>query len=372
MSNWQRSTWVEIDLKALAGNVRRIKALLPENVLMTAVVKADAYGCGAIPAARTALANGADRLAVAVLSEAIELREAGFTAPILILGFTEDSAAVVRYDLTQTIYNWEMAESLNAAAQKQGKRVKVHVKLDTGMGRIGVQPKEAVQFIEQLADLPFLTVEGMFTHFAVADEKDKTYTAEQFALYSKVRTALQQKGICPPCCHAANSAAVMELPDTYLDMVRPGVILYGMYPSEEVDKKRLALEPVLSWKARIVHIKEVEDGTSISYGRKYRAVGRRRIATLTLGYADGYSRLYFGKGEFLVHGVRVPLAGRVCMDQCMIDVTSVPEAEIGDEAVIIGSQGEERITIEELADKLGTINYEVSCMIRRRVPRIYK
>lgn len=278
----------------------------------------------------------------------------------------------MRYGLTQTIYNREMAESLNAAAQKQGKKVKVHVKLDTGMGRIGVQPGEAVQFIEQLADLPFLLVEGLFTHFAVADERDKTYTNKQFALYREVRTALQQKGICPPCCHAANSAAVMDLPDTYLNMVRPGIILYGMYPSDEVDKKRLALEPVLSWKTRIVHIKEIKDGTSISYGRKYRAEGQRRIATLALGYADGFSRLYFGKGEFLVHGVRVPLVGRVCMDQCMIDVTAVPEAENGDEAVIIGSQGKERITLEELADKLGTINYEVACMIRRRVPRIYK
>lgn len=369
--NLTRPVWAEIDLAAIAHNVRAIRKITSAE--MMAVVKADGYGHGALQVARVALANGAQRLAVAILNEALELRQQAVTVPILVLGYTpeEQAEVVVANEVTQTVFSWPLAEALSKVAVKLDKKAKIHVKVDTGMGRVGVQPEEAVKFIRQLMTLPNLEVEGMFTHFAVADEQDKSYTKEQFAKFMAVVESLAGEGISLPLYHVANSAAIIDLPSTHLNLVRPGIILYGLYPSDQVDKEKILLRPALTLKARIGHIKRVKAGTSISYGRKYIAPEERVLATLPLGYADGFTRLLFAKGQVLVKGQKAPLVGRVCMDQCMIDITDIPGVETGEEVVLIGRQGKGSISVEELAEKIGTINYEVVCMISQRVPRVY-
>lgn len=369
-----RPAWAEIDLDNLADNMREIRRLAKDSAQVAAVIKADGYGHGAKYIAQTLLENGADRFAVAVLDEALELRRSGITVPVLVLGYTqpERAKAIVDNDIEQAIYSYELASSLSMEAQRQNKTVKVHIKLDTGMGRIGLRADEtAVVQIKEIYNLPNLIIEGIFTHFAIADEKDKSYTQEQFDKFIWVVDKLEREGITIKLKHCGNSATIIDLPQMHLDMVRAGIILYGLAPSKDVELGRINLKQVMSLKARISHVKEINAGESVSYGRKFIASKKTKIASLPLGYADGYTRMLTGKAQALVNGIRVPVVGRICMDQCMIDVTGIEDVKVGDEAVLFGKQKNSFISIDEIAEKLGTINYEVVCMIGKRIPRVY-
>ena len=367
MSN--RGAWAEINLSALRHNISAIKSRVAEGAKFCAVVKADAYGHGAVAVAREAVAQGADYLAVAVLSEAVKLREAGFTTPILILGPTQPQEAdvVVRYRITQAVFTVEQAAALAAAALRQHTYAKVHLAVDTGMGRIGVRPGNAGAVAAAIAGLPGIWLEGMFSHFASADSKDKMYAAEQFRRFQEAVAAVEARGIKLELRHIANSAAILEMPETHLDMVRAGIILYGLWPSDEVEHV-IDLRPVMKVKARLSCVKDYHPGETVSYGRTFMAAREMRVGTLPVGYADGYTRLYAGKAVVEIKGQRVPVVGRICMDQCMVDVTDVNGARVGDEAVLFGSP---TLTADEAAGWLGTINYEVVCMISPRVPRVY-
>lgn len=372
--NLIRPTWAEINLDNLASNMREIRRLAKKSAQVTAVIKADGYGHGAKYIAQTLLENGADRFAVAVLDEALELRKSGVTVPILILGYTqpERAKAIVANDIEQAVYSYELAKALSIEAEKQSKEVKIHIKIDTGMGRIGFRTDEAsIAKIKEIHKLPNLIIDGMFTHFAISDEKDKTYTQEQFDKFMWVAHRLEEEGIKIRLKHCGNSAAIIDLPEMHLDMVRAGIILYGLAPSNDVELDKIDLKQVMSLKARITHVKEINSGESVSYGRKFIASEKTKIASLPLGYADGYTRMLTGKAEALVNGVRVPVVGRICMDQCMIDVTGIDDVKVGDEVVLFGKQKNSFISIDEVAEKLGTINYEVVCMISKRIPRVY-
>jgi len=367
-----RPVWAEIDLAAIAHNVREIKRLLKPGTQMMAVVKADAYGHGALPVARVALASGAERLAVAILNEALALREGGIRAPILILGYTppEQAELLVRNEITQTVFTLDMARAVSQAAVKLGKTARVHLKIDTGMSRIGVTPREAPDFAAAVAALPGLEVEGVFTHMAAADEADKTYTRRQFALFQEAVEGMAARGVQVALKHVANSPTTLDLAEMHLDMVRPGIILYGLWPSTEV-RREIELRPAMQLKAKVAYVKEVPADTSVSYGRKFTTTAPTVIATLPIGYADGWSRLLSNRAEVLIHGRRAPVIGRVCMDQCMVDVTGIPGVQVGDEAVLFGRQGDQFLPVEEVAAKMGTINYEMVCLISKRVPRVY-
>jgi alanine racemase len=354
--------------------MKEIRRLAKKDAIVTAVIKADGYGHGAKKIAQTFLDNGAERFAVAVLDEGIELRRAGFKVPIFILGFTQKERAeeVISYDIEPAVYSWDVAEAFSKEAVKQGKTVKIHIKVDTGMGRIGLKPdKDSVQLVKKISQLPNLVIEGIFTHFAVADTIDKTYTKGQYEKFTWICNELEKENVKINVRHCGNSATIIDLPEMHLDMVRAGIILYGLEPSDEVMLDRIDLKPAMSLKVRITHVKEIEAGQSVSYGRRFIAEKKARIASLPIGYADGYTRMLSGKAEALVKGKRVPIVGRICMDQCMIDVTGMEDVNVGDEVVLFGKQGEGFIHVDELAEKLGTINYEVVCMISRRVPRVY-
>ncbi|MFZ3171176.1 MAG: alanine racemase [Carboxydocellales bacterium] len=372
---YSRPVWAEIDLSALAHNVREIKSISSPRAKVMAIVKANGYGHGALEVAGVALANGADRLGIAILSEGVALRKAGFGVPILILGYTPPELAVdvVKYNLAQTVFSYELAEALSWAAVQLRKTAKVHIKVDTGMGRIGLVngDKDTVNEILRIAKLPNLEIEGLYTHFAISDRQDKTYTWEQFNQFQELSLELEKKGLVIPLKHVANSAAIIELPQTHLDLVRPGIILYGLYPSEEVDKQAIDLKPAMSLKARVAMVKTVKPGTNISYGCTYTTSKKELIASLPLGYADGYSRLLSNQAEVLVKGQRAPVVGRICMDQCMIKVTHIPDVQAGDEVVLFGEQAGVKLPVEELAAIIGTINYELVCMMSARVPRLY-
>ncbi|MCW3991891.1 MAG: alanine racemase, partial [Candidatus Bathyarchaeota archaeon] len=316
--------WAEVDLDNLAHNIREVRRITRPETIIMAVVKADAYGHGATTAAKTFLENGADRLAVATPREALELRRAGYDVPILVLGYTpaQQSREVVEHDVTPTVYTYGHAEALSRAATAQGRVAKIHVKLETGMGRLGFLPTEkSIDDIVEISRLPSLEMEGVFTHFAVADTRDKRYTREQFGRYLGMAEALEERGVSIPLKHVSNSAAIIDLPGYNLDMVRPGSIIYGIYPSEEVDRGRLELRPAMTLKARVSNIKTVPAGTGISYGLTFATDKASRIGTLSVGYADGYSRLLSNRAEVGVKGRRAPVVGRVCMDQCMVDLT---------------------------------------------------
>jgi len=366
--------WAEINLDAIANNVREIRRVTNASAKVLAVVKANGYGHGAVEVSRVALANGAQWLGVARMSEGVALREAGLDAPVLILSYVppEHAGEVLRYRLSQTVYTYDMARVLAEAAVREGTRAKVHIKVDTGMGRIGwVAGRGIVQEILRLAKIPHLEIEGIFTHFADADADDKNYTRRQLERFLEITEALRKAGLDIPLKHAANSPALVEMPETHLDLVRAGIIVYGLYPSDRVKNSDLKLHPAMSLKAKVAYVKKVPAGYKISYGCTYTTVNPTVIVTLPLGYADGYSRALSSKGEVLLRGRRAPVVGRVCMDQIMVDAGLTSEVEMGDEAVLIGRQGDEEITAGEIAMKLGTINYEVVCMISYRVPRIY-
>lgn len=367
-----RPTWMEVNLNTIAHNMRQIRHITRPQAEILAVVKANAYGHGALDVSRVVLQNGADRLGVATTVEGIALREAGIKVPILILGLIsiEQIPEVVDYNLTQTVCTWECAKKLSQYAVFRNKIAKIHVKIDTGMGRIGLLPDEALDFIRRVIKLPKVEIEGLFTHFPTADEIDKTYTYRQIEQFQKVIQQLEKEDIFIPVQHAANSAAVIDMPEAHFTMVRPGMIMYGLYPSEHVSHA-IELRPALSLKSRVIYLKQVPAGSYISYGGIYKTERPSVIGTLPIGYADGWSRLLSGKGEVIIHGQKVPIVGRISMDQCMIDVTDVPGAKLYDEVVLIGRQGDCEITADEVAEKMGTINYEVICIITNRVPRVY-
>jgi len=370
-----RPTWAEINLDNVRHNIMEIRRVISPSVKLCAVVKANAYGHGAVEVAREALACGASYLSVAFLDEAIELRENGITSPVLILGFTPENQfdKIIEHNITQTIYNVESAKALSDCAIKLGKKAKVHIKIDTGMSRIGFCPEVCYKDeFKKLFSLPGLEIEGIFTHFSRADERDRSWTNEQFRLFSEVLNFIEKSGYNIPLKHAANSAGIIEYPETHLDMVRPGIILYGLYPSDEVSKNLINLKPVMSFKTRVSNVKVLPKGKAISYGGAFVTQRESIIATLPVGYADGFSRLLSSKAQVLIKGKRAPIVGRICMDQCMVDVTDIqPLVSIGDEVVLIGESGNDRISTEEITNLIGTINYEVVCGISKRVPRVY-
>ena len=370
----ERPTWVEIDLSAIANNTRQIQLLVGSGVRILASLKADAYGHGALKVARTVLHNGASMLGVATVSEAAPLREAGIHAPMLVFGYVPhwQMREAVRQDLTITLYSIESAQALSRAAQALKQTVKVHVKVDTGMGRLGIRAERIAKVLEllhEISDLPRLELEGIFTHFAMADTQDQTHARMQLTRFQDVLQFIEEKHIRPPLVHAANSAAILSLPESHFDMVRPGIALYGLDPSSEV---RLPSEfrPALSFKTQVAQVKVIPEGESISYGCTYTTDRSTRIAILPVGYADGFRRAPTNWGSVLVHGQEAPLLGRVCMDQCMIDVSHIPQVRVGDEVVLIGRQEEASLTAEQVAQRLGTINYEVVSEILARVPRV--
>jgi len=377
--------WAEIDLDALSGNIKGLKALLDTGVLFMAVVKADAYGHGAVETARAAVSAGADALAVARLGEAVELRHAGVTAPVLILGKTRPAYAekLISYNIAQTVCSFEEAAAFSARARALGSEIRAHIKIDTGMGRLGLVAEGVPGFsrskgkwgaIDEVAavhGLEGLSCEGICTHFASADDADITGAERQLALFLELTGALETRGIRFPLRHAANSAAVIGLPASRLDMVRPGLSMYGYYPSEAVSRETVRLTPVMTLFARIVHVKRVGPGFSVSYGATEQIRKETDLATVAAGYADGYSRLLSSAGQMAVRGIPVPVVGRVCMDFTMVDVGSISGISENDAAVVFGPPETGALTADDIAARCRTISYEVLTGVSKRVPRLY-
>lgn len=367
--------YVEISLEAIGHNIREVKKRLPEGVKLLGVVKANAYGHGAVPVA-SYLENQVDYFATATIEEAVELRENGISAPILILGYVSPSqyGDLVEYDITQTIDSYAQALALEKEAARQNRKAKAHLAVDTGMTRIGFQVTEHdADEAAKIADLPHIELEGMFTHFSCADQEDKTYCSIQMEKYDKMTALLAERGVTIPLRHICNSAGIMEFDDHRFEMVRSGIITYGIYPSEEVKKERLDLIPALSWKSHVIHVKEVGPGIGVSYGATYvTEKPMTRIATVSAGYADGYPRALSNQGCVLIHGKKAPIIGRICMDQMMVDVTDIPDVQVEDVVTLVGTDGDETITIEEIANPAARFDYEMLCDISSRVTRVYK
>ncbi|QHT62922.1 alanine racemase [Paenibacillus lycopersici] len=376
-TNYYRPTRAEISLDALKHNLQAFRAAIPEGMLLMASVKANAYGHGAVEVAREAERCGVDFLGVAFLDEALQLRQAGLTAKILVLGYVPpEGLAIARdHNIAISLFRDDIIEAA-AALPDNGRKLTAHVKIDTGMGRLGRLPEQdALPFIKRAMQEPNLFVEGMFTHYARADEADKSYTRLQHERFAGVVKQLAAEGLHIPVIHAANSAAGIDTPEMGGGMLRLGISMYGLYPSTEVNDKRIGLKPVMTLKTEVVMVKEAPPGWGVSYGTRYFTSGKERIGTLPVGYADGYSRMLTGKAEVLVRGRRVPVLGTICMDQCMIalDEAAVGGSPVqnGEEVVLIGAQGDAFISAEEIGDKLGTLNYEVTCMVATRIPRVY-
>lgn len=377
-------TWAEVNLDQLAANVRLIRRSVHRSCEIMGVVKADAYGHGVLQAAPVMLANGVSRLAVSMLDEAIELRLSGINVPILVLGFTDPRRAreILTHKITQTVYSRDLAQALSDAAAAMNCEARIHIKVDTGMGRVGfLAGYQAVKEITWIRALPGIVIEGMYTHFATADEEDVQFVWQQFEQFMSISDELNRIGLSIPIKHVCNSAATMRFPAMHLDMVRPGLILYGMVPPGCPDAWT-DLKPAMTLKTSVVLNKTVPPGFSISYGRLFRADQESQIATIPIGYADGYSRRLTGRAEVLIHGQRAPVVGRICMDTCMIDVSAIEGDPVipGDEVVLFGSQPRldqssdtdpASIGVDEMAGWMETINYEVTCLIGRRVPRAY-
>ncbi len=375
MKQYKR-VYANINLDRFEHNLDEIKRVLKPGTKVAAVIKMDAYGHGAVQLAK--LMEDRDEIwgyAVATADEAVILRNNEIRKPILVLGYTfaYQYPLMIEHDIRPTIFSLEMAEELSEAAVKLGRDVPVHIKLDTGMSRIGYQICEAsADEIAQIGKLPHIILEGMFTHFSKADEKDKTFTRHQIAGYQKMTDMLKERGIRIPVHHVSNSAGIIDLPEANMDMVRAGIILYGLWPSDEVDRSVLDLKPVLSLKSHVVHIKTLEPGRIISYGGTYEVTRPSVIATIPVGYGDGYARSLSNKGYVLIHGKRAPICGRVCMDQFMVDITEIEDVKIGDLVTLIGEDGDECITMEELGELSGRFNYEFVCDLGKRIPRVYE
>lgn len=365
--------YADVYLDRICGNIKRTREIIKEDTDICVVVKADAYGHGAIPVAKV-LYPYVDTYAVATIQEALELRKAGIDKPILILGFTPKPYVkeLVAHDVMTAVYNLEMAQWISKEAIQQNKIAKIHIKLDTGMSRIGFAlTEENISIIKKISQLDHLQVDGCFTHFAKADEKDLSFTKEQMDRYQTYMKRLEQEGVSIKVHHISNSAGIMMMPEANLDMVRSGISTYGLYPSEEVDKSRLWLEPAMELKSYVSYVKEVEAGVGISYGGTYQTTEPTVVATIPVGYGDGYPRALSSKGNVLIHGKRAPILGRVCMDQFMVDVTNIPNVQMGDVVTLVGVDGEECISVEELGEQAQSFNYEVVCDVGKRIPRVY-
>jgi alanine racemase len=373
LNTFHRPTWAEISLDAVGHNISEFRRVLSRDKKIMAVVKANAYGHGAVEVAEEAVRCGIDYLGVAFMDEAIQLRKAGLQAPVLVMGYTPVEALELarRYNVAVAVFSEEVLQALEKGAS-DSPDIRIHIKLDTGMGRVGVRgERESIDFIDRARAIPGVHVEGLFTHYACADETDKSYTIEQYRRFQQIVNHYAVRGIEFPLLHAGNSATGIDTPDMVSTMLRLGISLYGFYPSDEVNKERVDLRPVMSYKTKIVLVRVLPVGSAVSYGATYVTQGEERIATIPVGYGDGYTRLLNGRAHVLVRGQRVPVVGRICMDQCMINVSDIPDASVGDEVVLFGVQEPHEISADELARALGTINYEITCMVSYRVPRVY-
>ena len=371
-----RPVWAEINLSNLDYNIKSIREKVGADKQIIGVIKADGYGHGSVMCANVLRENGVKTFAIATLQEAITLRDAGAKEEIIMLGLTPDMYAdvIAEYDITPVVCDSANAKAISDAAAKIGKTVFGLIAIDTGMGRIGYLADEietSIEDIKKIAALPNFKIKGMFSHMSTADAADKTYSHQQEDKYNAFYEALTKAAVYVPMRTLANSASIMELPSIYFDAVRPGIILYGCYPSNEVDKKQLSIKPVMSVKANIIHLKDVPENFSVGYGRKYISEKPARIATIALGYADGYPRPYSAQAKVIVNGVVCPIAGNICMDQCMIDVSNVPNVKVGDEVIVMGSDGVNTILADDIAEATGTINYEICCAFGQRLPKVY-
>ena len=364
-----------IDLSAVMHNMEAMHQNIDPDTKIMAVIKADGYGHGAVPIAKEI--EHLDYVygyAAATVEEGMILRNNGIQKPILILGyiFPDQYEEVIQAEICPSVFTLEMAKELSAAAEKVGKDCRMHFAVDTGMSRIGYQvTEEAADEMAQIAKLPHMIVEGIFTHFAKADEYDKTFTKEQIQKFKKMIAMMEDRGVSIPVKHCSNSAGIVELPDFNMDAVRAGITIYGLYPSDEVKQDIISLKPAMALKSFITYIKEIGPGTEVSYGGTFKAEKAMQIATVSAGYGDGYPRNLSGKGEVLIHGKRAKILGRICMDQFMADLTGIPEAEEGDPVTLVGRDGDQEITMEELAEISGGFHYEIPCLIGKRVPRRY-
>ena len=376
--------WAEIDLQAIAHNVEALRKITHPKACLMAVVKANAYGHGVKQVANTALNNGAEVLGVARFNEGVELRNLGFDVPILIFGHTPPKHAelLVQYELIQTVSSYLYSKALSDKVSSSGKKIRSHLKVDTGMGRLGIPPdsrryaeseapEAAVKEVASITRLPGIDLDGVFTHFATADSADKSYAQGQLDVFLDFLDALRRAGIEFNIRHAANSAGIIDIPESHFDMVRAGISLYGFYPSEEVDKTRIELKPAMALKTRIAHLKKVPAGFKLSYGITYETKTPTVIATVPIGYADGLNRLLSSRGQMLVCGQRAPIVGRVCMDQTMLDVGHIKGVDFDAEVVVFGRQGDAVISVEEVASTLNSINHEIVCAVTNRVTRCY-
>jgi alanine racemase len=373
MSLNYHTTTAEVDLGALAYNYHQLRQLAPPSVKFLTVVKADAYGHGAIPVSKKLEELGTDFLGVATVQEGAELRHAGIKKPILVLSgiYQEEAEDTVAYQLTPMIYRLEIAEALSVTAKNKGKTIPIHIKVDTGMGRIGVLANEAPAFVKRVRKFENLEIEGIASHFSTADGGNSSFAEEQLQRFTRALEEMKKMDIDPPFCHIANSAALVNFPAAHFTLVRPGIMLYGSYPSPSL-KEKISLRQVMSWKSLVADLKKVPEGSPISYGRTFVTQRPSLIAAIPVGYADGYNRLFSNRGEILIKGMRTPVVGRVCMDWTMLDVTDIPGVAVGDEAVLMGSQLGKEITAEELGERIGTISYEILCSVGKRVLRIYR
>ena len=368
-----RPVWAEINLDNLAHNMREVRRITNIDTKITAVIKADGYGHGAVAIAETLLENGADRFAVATLSEAIQVKTSFPNIETMVLGYTPENLAqdVIEYNIIQTIYTLEQAKEFSKIAVSLNKNITVHIKLDTGMNRLGmVFEDKTIDSILEMSKLDNLIIEGIFTHFAAADETNKEYTREQVKKYKYIVDNLEERGFKIPLKHVSNSAGIIDLPEYNFDMVRAGIMLYGLYPSKEVNHDIVNLKEVMCLKAQVSFVKTLEAGTGVSYGLKYKCDKKSLVATLPIGYADGYTRMLSGKAKVMVQGSCVPVIGNICMDQCVIDVSGL-NINIGDEVILFGGNDKNGISIDSVAQSLNTISYEITCMVDKRVPRVY-
>ena len=368
-----RVKWIEIDLDAVRHNFRSIRKKVGNGIKILAIVKADAYGHGAVEISKILSKNGVDLLGIADPEEGIELRENNINVPILLLNpiLPEQTEEVLKHSLGITVHNLDAAKKISEITKKSHCNARIHVEVDTGMGGTGVHPDKALSLIKLLLQIENLTIEGIFTHFHSCDENDKSFTHEQTKIFKKTLKQLEEEKIHIPLIHAANSAAILDLPDSYFNMVRPGLILYGIFPSDYVSRS-IDLKPVMSLKTRIINLKHLDAGNTVSYSRTFKISKPTDVATIPVGYKDGFSRYLSNLGKVLINGKHTSIIGRVCMDRCFIDVTHVPNVNIGSEAVLYGKQKNETISIETSARLIDTIPYEIVCNIGRKVPKIYK
>ncbi|NLK74718.1 MAG: alanine racemase [Clostridiales bacterium] len=364
----------KVYLNAIRHNILEIKKKLNDKTKLMVIVKADAYGHGAVPIAKALDKIGIDAYGVATIEEAIELRDAGIDKPILILGYTprEQYEMVVKYDIIQTVFQYDMAKALSDVGKAWGKTVKIHVKIDTGMNRIGFpDTEESISIIKGISQLENISIEGIFSHFACADESEKTSTNIQLDRFLRFYDILRRNKIEIPIRHISNSAGMIDIPEANLEMVRVGISIYGVYPSEWVDNSGIRLIPAMELKSHVIYIKEVEAGAGVSYGSTYKTKRKTKIATISLGYADGYSRNLSNCGRVIIRGQYAPIIGKICMDQFMVDVTDIKDVVQGDEVTLMGRDGDAYISIEELAELSHSFPYELLCTVGKRVPRVY-